>query len=31
MLISSTVAALAILVSGTFFFRRFERTFADVI
>jgi lipopolysaccharide transport system permease protein len=31
MLISSTAAALAILVSGTFFFRRFERTFADVI
>lgn len=31
MLISSTLAALVILVTGTFFFRRIERTFADVI
>jgi lipopolysaccharide transport system permease protein len=31
MLISSTLAALVMLVTGTFFFRRIERTFADVI
>ena len=31
MLISSALAALVLLVTGTFFFRRIERTFADVI
>jgi lipopolysaccharide transport system permease protein len=31
LLISSTLAALVMLVTGTFFFRRIERTFADVI
>ena len=31
MLISSTLAALGIFVTGAFFFRRIERTFADVI
>lgn len=31
MLISSTLAALVMLVTGMFFFRRIERTFADVI
>ncbi len=31
MIIVSSVAALAILVSGTFYFRRLEKTFADVI
>jgi len=31
LLISSTLAALMMLVTGTFFFRRIERTFADVI
>lgn len=31
MIIVSALAALAILVSGTFYFRRLEKTFADVI
>lgn len=31
MLIASTLAALALLVSGAFYFRRMERTFADVV
>lgn len=31
MIIVSALAALAILVSGTFYFRRLERTFADLI
>jgi lipopolysaccharide transport system permease protein len=31
MVIVSSLAALAILVSGTFYFRRLEKTFADVI
>jgi len=31
MLLSSTLTALVMLVTGTFFFRRIERTFADVI
>ena len=31
MLLSSALAALVLLVTGTFFFRRIERTFADVI
>jgi lipopolysaccharide transport system permease protein len=30
-LVISTVAALALVISGAFFFRRVERTFADVI
>lgn len=30
-LISSALAALVLLVTGTFFFRRIERTFADII
>lgn len=31
MLIVSTLTALALLVSGTFYFRRLEKTFADVV
>jgi lipopolysaccharide transport system permease protein len=31
MLIVSSLAALALLVSGTFYFRRLEKTFADVV
>ena len=31
MIIVSSLAALALLVSGTFYFRRLERTFADVV
>ncbi len=31
MIIVSSLAALAILVSGTFYFRRLEKTFADVV
>jgi lipopolysaccharide transport system permease protein len=31
MLIVSTLAAMLILVSGAFYFRRMERTFADVL
>jgi len=27
----STVMAIAVLISGAFFFRRMERTFADVV
>jgi lipopolysaccharide transport system permease protein len=29
--LASTLAALAILVSGAFYFRRMEKTFADVV
>ena len=31
MIVVSSVAALALLVSGAFYFRRMERTFADVV
>jgi hypothetical protein len=31
MLLVSSLAALAILIGGAFYFRRMERTFADVI
>ena len=31
MLVVSSVVAIAILVSGTFWFRRSERTFADIL
>src|SRR6185436_11457166 len=31
MLIVSSLAALALLVGGVFYFRRFEKTFADVV
>jgi len=31
MLIVSSLAALTLLVSGTFYFRRLEKTFADVV
>jgi len=31
MMIVSTLTALALLVSGTFYFRRLEKTFADVV
>jgi lipopolysaccharide transport system permease protein len=31
MLIVSTLAALALLVGGAFYFRRLEKTFADVV
>jgi ABC-type polysaccharide/polyol phosphate export permease len=31
MVIVSTLAALAILVSGAYYFRRMERDFADVV
>ncbi|MHB1357075.1 MAG: ABC transporter permease [Anaerolineae bacterium] len=31
LLIASVIAALTLLVSGTFYFRRMERTFADVV
>ncbi len=31
MVIVSTLVALALLVSGTFYFRRMEKTFADVV
>jgi lipopolysaccharide transport system permease protein len=31
MLVVSSVAALVLLVSGSFYFRRMERVFADVI
>jgi ABC-type polysaccharide/polyol phosphate export permease len=31
MIVVSAIAALALLVSGAFFFRRMERTFADVV
>ena len=31
MIVVSAIAALALLVGGAFFFRRMERTFADVV
>jgi ABC-type polysaccharide/polyol phosphate export permease len=31
MVLASAVAALVVLVSGAFYFRRMERTFADVV
>ena len=31
MILVSAVAAIALLVGGAFFFRRMERTFADVV
>jgi ABC-type polysaccharide/polyol phosphate export permease len=31
MIIASSIAALVILVSGAFYFRRVERTFADIV
>ena len=31
MILVSSIAALTLLVSGAFFFRRMERTFADVV
>ena len=31
MIVVSAMAAVALLVAGAFFFRRMERTFADVV